>query len=215
MSLNVFGKKGEEGGTRSVRIGTEIRGGARSSRGGQTSGCTCRGWRALTIPEFFRRSSIFKRAGVMEFWIEILRIRLYCSRCNIFLEIIICIVQPFDSRIDTPNRRNWIYRKVFPPHHLYFSRGQCVTGYQKVRAQKGREPLTGHQISSCLSNLSPRTGAQLQEEEREVPKKWVLLVSAATWRTGSPCLLPYPWSFKSFREHEIYPSSFTSNHGPR
>lgn len=35
VSLNVFGKKGEEGGTRSVRIGTEIRGGARSSRGGQ------------------------------------------------------------------------------------------------------------------------------------------------------------------------------------
>lgn len=45
MSSNVFEKGGEEGGTKKVgqESGPEIRGGARSSRGGQTSGCTCRG----------------------------------------------------------------------------------------------------------------------------------------------------------------------------
>lgn len=55
---------------------------------------------------------------------------------------------------------------------LVSARGQCVTGYQKVRHRplKGREPLTGHQISPCLPNLSPPTGvrhaAPLQQEQR-------------------------------------------------
>ena len=146
-------------------------------------------WRALTIPEFFHRS-IFKRAAswnsgavsvvfIMDSPDEVADKFFFSSNLLLLQEdgrTISYIQKLFiyvNHRVESI-WRNWIYRRRHSPVSrascnlsrallLVSPRGQCVTGYQKVRhraQKKGREPLTGHQISSCLSNLSPPTGVR-------------------------------------------------------
>lgn len=84
--------------------------------------------------------------------------------------------------ISQPIQRNWIYQKgILYLLSCNLSRALLLVSTRTMRygipegpapgPQKGREPLTGHQISPCLSNLSPPTGTQLQEEEREVSRR--------------------------------------------